>query len=98
MEAPPSMPAALHSYPPPPLAMPAMPAFAPTPGPTTTAQQQQEETDRARAYKSRNKRPCDFCRWVGSAVWSLEDVGAGLTGIREQIQKGSLPPRPRSTL
>lgn len=54
------MVAALHSYPPPPMTMPAMTTFAPTPG--LTAAQQQEETDRARAYKSRNKRPCDFCR------------------------------------
>lgn len=27
----------------------------------------QEETDRARAYKSRNKRPCDFCRYKKAA-------------------------------
>lgn len=53
----------LRSYPAPPFAMPAMTAFAPTPGPQA-AQQQQDETDRARAYKSRNKRPCDFCRSV----------------------------------
>ena len=44
--------------------MPQMANFAPG---QQTAQQLQEQTDRARAYKSRNKRPCDFCRYKKAA-------------------------------
>lgn len=45
---------------------------APTPIPVPPAQhaaaaRHQQETDRARAYKSRNKRPCDFCRYKKAA-------------------------------
>ncbi|KAK5164354.1 uncharacterized protein LTR77_010050 [Saxophila tyrrhenica] len=32
-----------------------------------TPPQQSDSTDRARAYKSRNKRPCDFCRYKKAA-------------------------------
>ncbi|KAL1583386.1 hypothetical protein WHR41_08038 [Cladosporium halotolerans] len=42
---------------------------APTPIPVPPAQhaRPQPDTDRARAYKSRNKRPCDFCRYKKAA-------------------------------
>ena len=53
-----------QGFQPPPVPMPHMANFAPTPQP---AQQAQQETDRARAYKSRNKRPCDFCRYKKAA-------------------------------
>lgn len=33
----------------------------------TPTQAQQDTSDRARAYKSRNKRPCDFCRYKKAA-------------------------------
>ncbi|KAM0717914.1 hypothetical protein Q7P37_006246 [Cladosporium fusiforme] len=48
---------------------PSMPnAQTPIPVPTApNARQQQQDTDRARAYKSRNKRPCDFCRYKKAA-------------------------------
>ncbi|KAM0704586.1 hypothetical protein Q7P35_008820 [Cladosporium inversicolor] len=41
---------------------------APTPIPVPPSQQsRQQQEDRARAYKSRNKRPCDFCRYKKAA-------------------------------
>ena len=54
----------MHAYPPVP--MPHMPAYQPTPTPQQ-AQRLQDNPDRARAYKSRNKRPCDFCRYKKAA-------------------------------
>lgn len=47
-------------------------AMAPTPvaippHPAHMGLTHQESTDRARAYKSRNKRPCDFCRYKKAA-------------------------------
>lgn len=54
----------------PPFQMPPNVPNAPTPMPVPPAQnvrQQQQDTDRARAYKSRNKRPCDFCRYKKAA-------------------------------
>ncbi|KAH9826589.1 Fungal specific transcription factor domain [Teratosphaeria destructans] len=45
--------------------MPTFPAKLPSaPMPLQT---QSDSTDRARAYKSRNKRPCDFCRYKKAA-------------------------------
>lgn len=41
---------------------------APTPIPVPPSQHaRQQQEDRARAYKSRNKRPCDFCRYKKAA-------------------------------
>jgi hypothetical protein len=55
-----------HSVP-----IPQMPSFhqPPTapPSATLTPAQPADTTDRARAYKSRNKRPCDFCRYKKAA-------------------------------
>lgn len=70
--------AALHHYPPPPLSHHSiMPSFhqssqspkAPNAHKSGHAPSQSIDstTDRARAYKSRNKRPCDFCRYKKAA-------------------------------
>ncbi|KAF7190406.1 Communesin biosynthesis cluster-specific transcription factor cnsN [Pseudocercospora fuligena] len=79
MEGPQSSTFLHHSYPPPPstsMPPPPMPSFtsqtnghtSPTGGQTQTqTQTQTDATDRARAYKSRNKRPCDFCRYKKAA-------------------------------
>lgn len=40
---------------------------SPPPGPPQQQQQSVDGADRARAYKSRNKRPCDFCRYKKAA-------------------------------
>jgi hypothetical protein len=48
--------------------MPSSVPNAPTPIPVPTSQHaRQQQEDRARAYKSRNKRPCDFCRYKKAA-------------------------------
>lgn len=61
----PHIPTMLSFQPHPALSMPQMPSFhQQLQGPT---QAQQDATDRARAYKSRNKRPCDFCRYKKAA-------------------------------
>ncbi|KAK3112925.1 hypothetical protein LTR53_010265, partial [Teratosphaeriaceae sp. CCFEE 6253] len=44
--------------------MPPMPSFSQQ---SMSQQAQQDSIDRARAYKSRNKRPCDFCRYKKAA-------------------------------
>lgn len=55
------LPAALHqSFHPPPPSSHHMSSLQTQPDPPQ--QQAFHDTDRARAYKSRNKRPCDFCR------------------------------------
>ncbi|KAK5113164.1 hypothetical protein LTR85_010982 [Meristemomyces frigidus] len=58
---------ALHIFQPPPMPMPQMPSFHQQAPSLSQAQQAQADTDRARAYKSRNKRPCDFCRYKKAA-------------------------------
>jgi hypothetical protein len=48
--------------------MPSSVPNAPTPIPVPASQHaRQQQEDRARAYKSRNKRPCDFCRYKKAA-------------------------------
>ncbi|KAK5136154.1 hypothetical protein LTR08_003991 [Meristemomyces frigidus] len=44
-----------------------MPSFDQHPPPLAQAQLDGDSTDRARQYKSRNKRPCDFCRYKKAA-------------------------------
>jgi len=71
-----------HAYPPPPHPHPSpdiavrlsMPSFQQQPSPPATAAppvtapaSSTEASDRARVYKSRNKRPCDFCRYKKAA-------------------------------
>ncbi|CAK3784560.1 Transcriptional activator DAL81 [Lecanosticta acicola] len=70
----------LHHYPPPPFThcsnMPSFHQSSQSPKATTNGQHKpghqpsqsvDSNTDRARAYKSRNKRPCDFCRYKKAA-------------------------------
>ncbi|KAK4495396.1 hypothetical protein PRZ48_013727 [Zasmidium cellare] len=61
-----------HSYPPPPPshnhhAPVHMPSFQQQQSATPAPVAGESSTDRARAYKSRNKRPCDFCRYKKAA-------------------------------
>lgn len=57
----------LPPFRPPPMPMPHMPSFHHQHPPSKQAHTQADSTDRARAYKSRNKRPCDFCRYKKAA-------------------------------
>lgn len=71
MEASHILPSALRGFTHPPMPVAQMPSFQP-PGSGQHMQQtppnlQHDGTDRARAYKSRNKRPCDFCRYKKAA-------------------------------
>ena len=50
-----------------PPSLPNAPTPIPVPPSQPSQQARQQQEDRARAYKSRNKRPCDFCRYKKAA-------------------------------